>query len=757
MRNAPAATGNDPLAEAPPLEFRSRLAADPAAVWRAATSLDGINDELRPLLRMTAPPGISDLASVLGATGAAPGPAGAPLFAGTLLLGGFLPVDRMRVRPVVLEERRFVERSTLLFARHWEHERRVEPLPGGCEIVDRVRVLPRVPGFGPLARGCVRLLFQHRHRRLARRYAGPPPATAPAPATAPPHREALLLGLLLAAWVAVLSACYAQRCALLLSGDLGNDLAGYHRVLLGEIPYRDFLWGYGPAMPFFYAGVMKLFGVHMAAVQGGYFALLSLASLALYRLALRVVTPVPAVFAALTLFFVAFANHAYNHVACTLAGTLAVDGFLAWHSSARPGRVPWRTVLALALGATVKLNSAASIGAALALAEVAAALCGDAAVAEPGSPAVRVRFARAVAGPLRWGGATIGLVLLFYAPFLVALEGSRLAHAFPYASALHPLEPREFLASLVRVFLVLLQCLWTADLDTFAGWFGRPFLMQLSFLLVLVWTMWQAAAFALRRTRAPEVSFPRLVLGFVAIVASNEFLLTGLAYNLFYYSSPAILLLATLGIGATVRRLVPTFGLGADPAGGDRPALAVAAGVMGTLLVLSSCALELGRHVQFADHPRLRLYVEPDGNSDVVLRVTRFVEAVTAPDEPLVVVPYAPIYFFLTGRRSPLWTDMWQRHNRITGDEELDLVARMEASGVRCVLLTNLAIDRNPWSGSFGTTHAVILSPYLTDRFEPLATLGDGLGWLPPTDWLHGQRVLVLWRKGAQRPEQVPR
>ncbi len=33
------------------------LAATPGAVWRHVTAMDGVNDEMRPLLRMTVPPG----------------------------------------------------------------------------------------------------------------------------------------------------------------------------------------------------------------------------------------------------------------------------------------------------------------------------------------------------------------------------------------------------------------------------------------------------------------------------------------------------------------------------------------------------------------------------------------------------------------------------------------------------------------------------------------------------------------------------
>jgi hypothetical protein len=151
------------LLEHPTLEFRSRLAAPWQQVWAAATSFEGINDELRPLLRMTAPPGLRGL-------GMESVTLGTPLLTSTLLLGGWLPVDRMRLTLVALEAGRFVERSRLLSMSLWQHERQVRGLASGCEVTDRLWLAPRVPGTGPLLRFFVRTLFRHRHRRLQRRH-----------------------------------------------------------------------------------------------------------------------------------------------------------------------------------------------------------------------------------------------------------------------------------------------------------------------------------------------------------------------------------------------------------------------------------------------------------------------------------------------------------------------------------------------------------------------------------------------------------
>jgi ligand-binding SRPBCC domain-containing protein len=153
------------------VERTSRLPAPAGEVWARAVSEEGINDELRPLLRMTFPRHLRgktiDEVEV-----------GVPLGRSWILLGGLVPVDFDDLRLVELEPgRRFLERSRTLAFSVWEHERLVEPGGGGCRVTDRLGFelrpgLAWIPGLARLARAVVAALFRHRHRRLARRHRG---------------------------------------------------------------------------------------------------------------------------------------------------------------------------------------------------------------------------------------------------------------------------------------------------------------------------------------------------------------------------------------------------------------------------------------------------------------------------------------------------------------------------------------------------------------------------------------------------------
>ena len=142
--------------------FETRLGADAAAVWAHAVSIEGVNRELAPLARMTAPPGLrrldgSDL--VLGQR----------LLRSWILAFGVLPIDYDDLTLVELEPgRRFLERSPMLSQRLWQHERTVDPIPGGCVVRDTVHFEPRLRWLGYLQLPVFRLVFANRHRRLAR-------------------------------------------------------------------------------------------------------------------------------------------------------------------------------------------------------------------------------------------------------------------------------------------------------------------------------------------------------------------------------------------------------------------------------------------------------------------------------------------------------------------------------------------------------------------------------------------------------------
>lgn len=151
----------------------SRLRAPAAAVWARVITPAGINDEMRPLLRMTVPRGLGGDFAIAAAR------PGQRIGRSWILAFGLIPFDYDDLTLVWIEPGRgFLERSTMLSQRLWEHERTIEPDGQGCTIVDRVAWEPRPPLPGAMLAPLIGAFFRHRHSRLRRRFGGLPAAPA---------------------------------------------------------------------------------------------------------------------------------------------------------------------------------------------------------------------------------------------------------------------------------------------------------------------------------------------------------------------------------------------------------------------------------------------------------------------------------------------------------------------------------------------------------------------------------------------------
>lgn len=153
------------------------VAAAVPTVWDRVTDPDGINHEMRPWMTMSMPRAARGM--TLDTV-----PLGRPVGRAWLRLFGFIPFDFDHLTIVELEAgRRFLERSTMLSMRRWEHERTLTPSPGGTRVHDRVTLEPRlpIPGSAALMAFVVDAFFRHRQRRLQAFFSRPEPGTTRGP------------------------------------------------------------------------------------------------------------------------------------------------------------------------------------------------------------------------------------------------------------------------------------------------------------------------------------------------------------------------------------------------------------------------------------------------------------------------------------------------------------------------------------------------------------------------------------------------
>ncbi len=148
-------------AASPAIDISSQVAQTADEVWRAVTTPRGVNAELMPFIRMTFPQADLRLTDAVLDT---------PLFSSWILLFGLLPFDRHTFVIQEVGAQHFIETSRSLLQRLWRHERSVTESAHGTIIRDVVTVMPRFGFAAPVTGAIVRVIFRHRHKRLARLY-----------------------------------------------------------------------------------------------------------------------------------------------------------------------------------------------------------------------------------------------------------------------------------------------------------------------------------------------------------------------------------------------------------------------------------------------------------------------------------------------------------------------------------------------------------------------------------------------------------
>ena len=123
-------------------------------------TMDGVNAELRPLVRMTAPKQWREQSILQW-------PTKRPLFKSWVLLFGFFPIDLHSFRLEDADSTTgFREDSSTSTNKIWQHERTVESVSGGCRVTDRVNFENRIPILGTVFKPVYVAVFAHRHRYL---------------------------------------------------------------------------------------------------------------------------------------------------------------------------------------------------------------------------------------------------------------------------------------------------------------------------------------------------------------------------------------------------------------------------------------------------------------------------------------------------------------------------------------------------------------------------------------------------------------
>lgn len=142
---------------------QSDLCGDAAQLAPELLTMQGVNYELMPVVRMTAPENWVQVPIPEW-------PVDDELFTSVIMLFGFIPLDLHRFGLRAVSWNGFSESSSSLVMKAWRHDRVIESLGTLVRVTDSVEFSPRLSFLGPILSPLYRQVFKHRHQRLRRKY-----------------------------------------------------------------------------------------------------------------------------------------------------------------------------------------------------------------------------------------------------------------------------------------------------------------------------------------------------------------------------------------------------------------------------------------------------------------------------------------------------------------------------------------------------------------------------------------------------------
>ncbi|WP_373097066.1 hypothetical protein [Zhongshania sp.] len=147
----------------PSLKIESKLDEDIERLYADLLTMDGVNYELMPLVKMTTPSEWASKHLKLW-------PIGSELFSSVILLFGIIPVDIHKFKLSKVDEAGFEERSDSLIHKKWNHSRTIKSLGSTCIVIDELEFVPKLRFLGPVMKPVYSAIFKHRHKRIAVKY-----------------------------------------------------------------------------------------------------------------------------------------------------------------------------------------------------------------------------------------------------------------------------------------------------------------------------------------------------------------------------------------------------------------------------------------------------------------------------------------------------------------------------------------------------------------------------------------------------------
>ncbi len=497
-------------------------------------------------------------------------------------------------------------------------------------------------------------------------------------------------------------------------GDHGLNLYAAEAILKGQIPYQDFTWFYGPAMPYYYAAFLKVFGTGIQSILLGKCLLILIAGLLIYCILSLYIPQIISCVGAIW-FWIFFKDFPYtfNHTGGLPVFLLIFYFTLRYIQSSNPKFLYGNLFLILLLS-LIKLNF--GIAALLALIFIVLIVS-------------LVQKKHPFLFYLLSGLAMPAIIVFVYWLFVRNLPFYYIQQCLPYfgtyfkiTSFADAYQQNMFMNILVNGYLLVKSI--------FSCWGDFVFALLINLAAVKCFWLWNKSN--LNQTYRREILLSLLAAITFYIFSLHEFIMLGVFYQA-YWAEPfkVLLMFGIIGFALNnVSSLKKTLG---------------ALVVLGIALILIPQDSQL--YAQFQS-PKTRLDISGTsieiGNDptwvQTVLQTTSFLKRNLKKDESFFAATYDPLYYFLTEKIAP--THLLLLLNIfIPPEQELEIIKDLEDKKVSWILLSNRGNE--PRIATIGKEYCPTLGQYIQDHFAIQAQFGD---WDATPRWWSNHAVKILKR-----------
>jgi len=486
-------------------------------------------------------------------------------------------------------------------------------------------------------------------------------------------------------------------------GDHGRDLYSFKKTFEGALLYRDYRSQNGPLMPYYYSLFYRLFGVSVQSTLWGYNLLILLTGILLYGAGTTFLSPGMAYLA--TLWYWAFCTnefyYTFNHNGAVFFIIAVVFCLLRYIKAPRRKYVFWAYFCLV--GATLVRPDIGLAGYAAFYLSLIMVQRGK------NKTGLKQLLRRYLPLPL----ILLTLTLAIYLWIGLKAPGPALFKDMAYWREIKWDRILQNIFGLKDIFLLTFNHCWP----------GRSFMLFMALLAIKAFLSRKETSY-----RIPEDSRLALRALLIFIVFLLMEYLLGMRLFRWRWAYAVSLLFAfglfEIGISRFRSKKIRAFLI-----------CYLLALPMGTAIknfhFVQSCKVPANHIVIGAND----FYVDPYQQENVrtFTRAAEFLRQNTLPDEKILAVPYAPIYYFFSDRDNA-FREMNFFSRMPTADE-------LDKKNINYIIVSNRAVrNADTPNESLGKDFGLEFSRYLDEHFDEILTLGD---WDQTMGWViyHGIKI----------------